>query len=143
MKIPIIILFAVINLYGVYLYYSFDFKNNDYRQVIKTLDKNDTDGSKIFVYPHYYGWIINYYKKQEKLNIPDVSETRYGWGELQDSLNTYKPDKFWLVLDYGSQDTITYNDKLNSLTQNYSIIFRDSFPTVPFQAKIYRFEKKN
>ena len=142
-KIPIIILFAVINLYGVYLYYNFDFKNNDYRQVIKTLDKNDTDGSKIFVYPHYYGWIINYYKKQEKLNIPDVSETRYGWGELQDSLNTYKPDKFWLVLDYGSQDTITYNDKLNSLTQSYNIILRDSFPTVPFQAKIYRFEKKN
>ena len=142
-QLPVIILFAMINLYGVYLYYNFDFKNNDYRQVIKTLDKNDTDGSKIFVYPHYYGWIINYYKEQEHLKIPDVSETRYGWGELKDSLNTYKPDKFWLVLDYGAQDTVTYKDKLNSLKQGYTITFLDSFPTVPFQAKVYRLEKNN
>lgn len=143
LRYTVVLLFAMINLYGLYLYYCFDFKNNDYRQVIKTLDTNNTVGSRIFVYPHYYGWIINYYKEQENLKIPDVSETKYGWGDLQDSLNTYKPDKFWLVLDYGAQDTMTYKDKLNSLSQNYNISFLDSFTTVPFQVKVYRFEKNN
>lgn len=142
-KIAIVVLFAAVNIYGDALYYSFEFKNNDYRQVIKTLESKHQDNEKIFVYPHYYGWIIDYYKKEDDLKIPKPVDTRYGWNQMQDSIHTQKPAKFWLVLDYGAQDTATFKDKLNILEYDYNISFRDSFPTVPFLVKVYRFEKKN
>ncbi len=141
-QIALIILFAGVNIYGDGLYFKFDFKNNDYRQVIKSLELNNQDREKIFVYPHYYGWIIDYYNKTDKLNLPNAEDIRYGWGQMEDSLKAQDPVKFWLVLDYGAQDTATFKDKLNMISNDYNITFRDSFPTVPFIAKVYRFEKK-
>lgn len=138
----IISIFMLVNIYGDFLYYKSNFKNNDYRLVIKTLESNSSGDEEIFVYPHYYGWIINYYKKQDDLSISKTSDVKYGWWELQDSITTHKPEKFWMVFDYGSEDTITYTDKLNWLNNDYNITFRDSFPTVPFLVKTYRFEKK-
>jgi uncharacterized membrane protein len=138
----VILIFMLVNIFGDFLYYKFDFKNNDYRQVVISLEANSREDEEIFVYPHYYGWIINYYKKQDGLTIPKTSDVKYGWWELQDSITTHKPEKFWMVFDYGSEDTATYKDKLNWLNNEYNITFRDSFPTVPFLVKIYRFEKK-
>ncbi len=140
--VSIISIFMLVNIYGDLLYYKNDFKNNDYRQVINSLEANSRGDEEIFVYPHYYGWIINYYKKQDGLAITKTSDVKYGWWELQDSITTHKPQIFWMVFDYGSEDTATYMDKLNWLNNDYNITFRDSFLTVPFSAKIYRFEKR-
>jgi hypothetical protein len=142
-QIIVIVVFMIVNIYGDFLYFSFDFKNNNYREVIRTLDSKNSGDEKIFVYPHYYGWIIDYYKKQDELTIPKTADVRYGWWELQDSITTHKPEKFWMVFDYGAEDTVTFQDKLNWLTNDYNITFRDNFPTVPFEVKIYKLEMKN
>lgn len=141
-RIVLLSLFAAVNIYGVVLYYGFDFKNNDYRQVINAFERYNSDNDKLFVYPHYYGWILEYYKKQDNLKIPEPEFIRYGWNEIQDSIKTQNLAKFWLVLDYGAQDTLTFKDKMNLLAGDYNIVFKDSFPTVPFPAKLYKLEKK-
>ncbi len=142
LQIIIILVFMLVNIYGDYLYYEFDFKNNNYREVIYYLDSNSTGEEKLFVYPHYYGWIIDYYSEQENLNIPKSVDVRYGWGEYLDSINTYRPQKIWMVFDYGAEDTSTYNEKLNWLNNDYEITPKNSFRTVPFEVTVFELEKK-
>lgn len=141
-QVAVISVFMIVNIFGDYLYYKLDFKNNNYRQVIQSLNSHSTGDEKIFVYPHYYGWIIDYYKKQNGLIIPKTADVRYGWWELQDSITTHKPGKLWMVFDYGAEDTATYKDKLNWLIEKYNITFADSFQTVPFTVKAYKLEMK-
>jgi uncharacterized membrane protein len=141
-QIGVIAVFIIVNIYGDYLYFNFDFKNNNYREVIRTLDSNNRGDEKLFVYPHYYGWIIDYYSDHDKLQIPKSIDVRYGWGEYQDSIITHKPERLWMVFDYGAEDTATYKDKLNWLAEKYNITFADSFQTVPFEVKVYKFEIK-
>jgi mannosyltransferase len=138
----VIVIFAAVNIYGDYLYFKLDFKNNDYREVIKYLDSNSSGDEKLFVYPHYYGWIIDYYSKQDMLKIPKSADVRYGWGEYQDSIITHKPEKLWMVFDYGAEDTVSFQDKLNWLTYDYEITRKDSFQTVPFNVKVYKLKMK-
>ncbi len=123
LTVSIILIFMLVNIYGDLFVLQIDFKNNDYRQVVNSLEANSRGDEEIFVYPHYYGWIINYYKKQDELTIPKTSDVKYGWWELQDSIATHKPEKFWMVFDYGSEDTATYKDKLNWLNNDYNIYF--------------------
>lgn len=141
-QISVIVVFMIANIYGDFLYYSYDFKNNNYKEVIHTLNSNNRGEEKIFVYPHYYGWIIDYYGKQNELAIPKTADVKYGWWELQDSITAHKPESFWMVFDYGAEDTATYKEKLKWLTNDYNITFRDSFSTVPFEVKVYKLEMK-
>ena len=138
----LVILFASVNIFGMYLHYNFDFKNDDYRGLIKTLDSNYKEGERIYVEPHYNGWIINYTKKHENLRIPNVVDNRYGWDQLMDSLNTQKPAEFWIVMDYSSVDTSKYPIYISDLKALYLQTYFESFKTYPVRVDLYRFKMK-
>ncbi|MEO8512837.1 MAG: glycosyltransferase family 39 protein [Ignavibacteria bacterium] len=129
-----------INVYGMNIHYSFNFKNDDYRELIGQINKDYQAGDKIYVEPHYYGWAIDYYKKQESLQIPKTAFVRYGWGEILDSISTQKPQRFWIVLDYGVTDTSQYSSYINGLTQKYSLDYIMTYPLAPEKVELYRFK---
>ncbi len=140
--VTIIILYASVNIFGVWLYFTSDFKNDDYRALITTLNANYSEGERIYVEPHYNGWSINYYKKQENLKIPNIVDNRYGWDNLMDSLNTQKPKQFWLIMDYGSVDTTKYPIYLSDMKALYEQTYFQSFPDYPVRVDLYRFSLK-
>ena len=140
--VTILILFAAVNLYGVGLHYSFNFKNDDYRGLIETLKTNYTEGERLYVEPHYNGWIINYTNKQEGLKIPNAVDNRYGWDVLMDSLNMQKPKQFWVVMDYSSVDTTKYSIYISDLKALYEQTYFQSFPDYPVRVELYRFKVK-
>lgn len=118
--ITLILVFSCINLFGISLHYKFDFKNDDYRQIIKDINSNYKDGEKIYVFPHYCGWIIDYTRKQENLKIPKFVNHQYGWDVLQDSLKTQNPSSFWLVMDYCDVDTTEFHNYVSWIKGNYT-----------------------
>ncbi len=134
-------LFLIINIFGVYLYYHNDSKNNDYRPVIKTLSVNPVQ-SEIYVYPHYYGWIIDYYRQQNKLNIPQPKD--YGWEitMLQDTISVQKPEQFRLIMDYHSMDSTKYDEYLIPILNNYRKTSTSTYKIEPNTVKLFEFERK-
>ncbi len=129
-----------INIYGMNIHYSFNFKNDDYRELIGQIDRDYKDGDKIYVEPHYYGWAIDYYKKQESLQIPKTAFVRYGWNEILDSLSIQKPQRFWIVLDYGVTDTTQYHSYINDLTLKYKLDYKMTYYLAPEKVELYRFK---
>jgi uncharacterized membrane protein len=142
LQLVVVLVFLCINLFGDYLYYRSDFKNNDYRQILSTLQKEPDGKKNIYVYPHYYAWGIDYYIKQDGLTIPFTE--KYGWEfeSMHRQIIVTKPDKFYFVLDFGSNNTATYGEKINVLKRNYDITFQQVYNTVPFNTKLFRFERK-
>jgi uncharacterized membrane protein len=140
-RVIILVVFMITNLYGDYLYYKYDFKNNDYRELIRILNRGDTKQDNIFVYPHYFGWIINYYRIENNLNYP--APFNYGWefSMLLDSVKVEKPENLWLVMDYHSADQPTYTEKLNSLEKFYKISYVQKFKVEPDTVALYKLEK--
>lgn len=134
-------LFLIINISGVYLYYHNDSKNNDYRPVIKTLSANPLQ-SEIYVYPHYFGWIIDYYRQQNKLNIPPPTD--YGWEitMLQDTISARKPEQFRLIMDFHSMDSTKYDEYLTPILNNYRKTSTSTYKIEPNTVKLFEFEKK-
>ena len=142
MQLSLIMAFLCINLFGDYMYYHTDYKNNDYRQIMRKIETESKNKESVYVYPHYYAWGIDYSVKQGDFVIP-LTEN-YGWefDSLYSSLKRKNAEKFWFVLDYAFGDTSSYGDKLNMLKANYLITLQQTYLTVPFHAVLYRFEKK-
>ncbi len=137
-----LIIFMGINVYGVTIHYSFNFKNDDYRELIGQLSSETRSSDRIYVEPHYYGWAIDYYKKQESLKIPNTVYIRYGWNEIMDSISVQKPERFWLVLDYGVPDTSQYHSYINDLNTKFNQELKITFPVTPEKVELYRFINK-
>lgn len=137
----LIIFFAAVNLFGVYLNYKYDFKNNDYRQIIQDINANFKEGERIYVYPHYCGWIIDYTRKQEHLKIPNFVDHRYDWDVLLDSLKTQNPPQFWLVMDYSAVDTSRYKQEIDDLENKYQQIFLNYYSISPARVEVYEFRR--
>jgi hypothetical protein len=110
---------------------------------MSTIQSESSGNDKIYVYPHYYSWGVDYYVKQKKYQIP-LTEN-YGWefDSLYGHIKKTNPQKFWFVLDYSSNDTATYGEKVNALKSEYNVIFKRVYHTVPFNAKLFMFNKKN
>lgn len=138
----VIIMIAVINIYGITVQNSFNFKNDDYRGIIKSIETRGTENERIYVEPHYNGWVIDYYRKQENLKLPPNTYIRYGWGEISDSLNTQSPASFWLILDYSAVDTSRYTDYINSVFEKgYVIDSKETYNLAPTKVELFRFRK--
>ena len=108
-------IFIIINLYGVYLYFDNDSKNNDYRKIMEYISSSNDPNDKTFVYPFYYGWVLDYYK--EIAEYPKINHQDYGWEfhGIIDSVKSQNIGKFWFILDYHSYDTASYKEKINLL----------------------------
>jgi uncharacterized membrane protein len=145
---PIIGCIILINIFGVDLHYSFKFKNDDYRPLINQINSEYKAGDRIYVEPHYYGWLIDYYakhpveKKDDGREIPRTAYIRYGWNEVIDSINFQRPDRFWIVLDYSALDTSKYTTYLTDLNTNFNKEFYRAYYTAPLRIDLYRFSQK-
>lgn len=139
----LIMIISVINCLGIYWHFRNDFKNDDYRQIIKQITAEYSDGDKIYVQPHYNGWIIDYTRKQEKLRIPEFVDHRYGWDVLMDSVRTQNPSRFWLVMDYSDVDTSKYPEYLGEMKSSYIQSFYKNYPMAPARVELYRFDRPN
>lgn len=140
---PLIVLLMAVNVYGIGIHFSFKFKNDDYRELIDKINSEYKQGDRIYVEPHFNGWVINYYKKQNSLNITDPVKIKYGWNELQDSLSAQKPERFWLVMDYSAVDTSEYTSKIGSITKKYKLEERMTYYLAPAKVELYRFSNYN
>lgn len=139
--IVILILFMLVNIYGINTHFRFNFKNDDYRALISDVESKFKPGERIYVEPHYNGWVIDYYKKQEKLNLPGPAYVRYGWGEVMDSINVQKPESFWVVLDYSAVDTSRYSSYRSELNSKFREVYRNTYFLAPAKVELYRFTR--
>lgn len=133
---------TAINIYGVGIHFSSDFKNDDYRPLIKLLEEKYKEGDRIYAEPHYNGWVIDYYKKQEGLKIPNTVFIRYGWNEILDSINVQKPERFWVVFDYSSVDTSKYSRYKIDLSERFDNDFTKTFSLAPSRVELFRYSIK-
>jgi len=134
-------LLIAVNIYGVTIHYSFGFKNDDYRSLIQKINIEYKPGDRIYVEPHFNGWVINYYKKQENLQLQNPVYVRYGWNEVLDSISTQKPERFWVVLDYSAVDTSQYHNYIDSLRKMYKMNERTTYFLAPTKVELYNFSK--
>ena len=138
----IIFCIALVNVYGVDIHFRSDFKNDDYRPLIKFINDNYTEWERIYAEPHYNGWVIDYYKKQENLKIPNTAFIRYGWNEILDSINVQKPERFWVVFDYSSVDTTKYSKYKSDLSFRFENEMTKTFFLAPSKVELFRYSKK-
>lgn len=131
-----------VNIYGINIHFSFKFKNDDYGDLIGKINSEYLPGDRIYVEPHYNGWTINYYKKQNELKMPDPVYIRYGWQEIMDSVNIQNPPRIWLVMDYSAVDTTKYAEKITTLKQNYNILDRTTYYLAPSKVELYKLIRK-
>jgi len=134
-------LLIAVNIYGVTIHYSFEFKNDDYRSLIHKVNTEFITGDRIYVEPHFNGWVINYYRKQENLQLPNPVYVRYGWNEVLDSISTQKPKRFWVVLDYSAVDTSQYHNYIDGLRKTYKMNERTTYFLAPTKVELYNFSK--
>lgn len=137
----IVALLIAVNIYGVTIHYSFGFKNDDYRSLITKINTEFITGDRIYVEPHFNGWVINYYRKQENLNLPNPVYVRYGWNEVMDSISTQNPNRFWVVLDYSAVDTSQYHIYIDGLKKTYRMNERTTYYLAPTKVELYNFSK--
>lgn len=137
--IALLIIFTAINIYGIKTHFNFNFKNDDYRALISDIEAKFTPGERIYVEPHYNGWVIDYYKKQDHLKLPGPAFVRYGWGEIMDSINVQKPESFWVVLDYSAVDTSKYSTYRSELNSRFKEVYKNTFHLFPAKVELYRF----
>ncbi|HJY62970.1 MAG TPA: hypothetical protein VJ455_02360 [Ignavibacteria bacterium] len=140
--VPILLILMLINIFGLTVQYSFDFKNDDYRPLIKQIESDYETGDRIYVEPHYMGWSIDYYKKQWDLKLPNPAYIRYGWNEILDSIKVQKPERFWVVLDYSAVDTINYAGYINGLKKEFREEEKNTYYLAPTKVELYSFRKK-
>ncbi len=145
---PVIACIVLINIFGLDLHYSFKFKNDDYRTLIDQINSEYKAGDRIYVEPHYYGWLIDFYSKHPAGNqhydfkIPKTVNIRYGWNEVMDSIIVQKPERFWIVFDYSAVDTSKYSAYLEVLNKNFKKDYYMSYYTAPVRIDLYRYKFK-
>jgi len=140
--IVILIMFMLVNIYGIRTHFNFNFKNDDYRALISDVESKFTPGERIYVEPHYNGWVIDYYKKQDHLNLPGPAFVRYGWGEVMDSISVQKPESFWVVLDYSAVDTSKYASYRSELNSKFKEVYKNTYFLFPSKVELFRFKVK-
>lgn len=142
LRISFVCIFLLINLYGIYLYFENNSKNNDYREVMEYIGNSKDANNKIFVYPFYYGWVLDYYKVIGE--YPQINHQDYGWEfhGIIDSVKSQNIGKFWFILDYHSFDTATYKEKLNLLMENENLKKERTFFIQPQKVELYSVSKK-
>ncbi|MBK8551775.1 MAG: hypothetical protein IPL53_12210 [Ignavibacteria bacterium] len=131
------------SIYGTYLNYNNNFKNNDYRKVISYIENNFNPGDGIIVEPHFMGWSINYHLKHSNSNLkePDI----LGW-DLNMQLNSLKEktdlNKLWFVLDYSALGQNNY-DSLPALMSElgYKRENEKSFYIIPAKVNVEYYVK--
>jgi len=138
----LLFVYFTINVYGITIHYSFKFKNDDYRRLIEQINTYYKVGDRIYVEPHYNGWVIDYYKKQDNLQIPNAAFVRYGWNEVLDSINIQKPSRFWVVMDYSSVDTSKYSEYIRDLGLKYDQEYNMTYYLAPQKVELYRFAQR-
>ena len=138
----LLFVYFTINVYGITIHYSFKFKNDDYRRLIEQISTEYKAGDRIYVEPHYNGWVIDYYKKQGNLQIPKAAFVRYGWNEVLDSINIQKPSRFWVVIDYSSVDTSKYSEYIRDLGLKYDREYNMTYYLAPQKVELYRFAQR-
>lgn len=137
-RYAIIITFILINIVGLIIYYGNSSKNNDYRNIIRDIS-GEVEENELYVYPHYFGWIMEYYYTDQ---IP--YPTYYGWEfpMLVDTVNVHKPKYFWLVMDNHSMDSSSYGEYIRPFINEYDIARETVYLIEPNTVKLYRFERK-
>lgn len=131
--------------YGIYNNFSYNYKNNDYREVISYIESEFKNGDEIIAEPHYMGWFINYHinHNDSRLKNPSV----LGWNlDMQiDSLaHNSGITNLWLILDYSSLEKENYDYHTELLySLGYKIINSKSFFVRPAKVKVEYYVKKN
>jgi hypothetical protein len=138
LAIPVFLVLTAINIFGLSVQYRFDFKNDDYRSLIKHIESEYEAGDRLYVEPHYMGWSIDYYKKQWNLKLPNPVHIRYGWNEILDSINVQKPKRFWIVMDYSAVDTARYTEYINGLKNDFRIEEKNIYDLAPAKVELYK-----
>ncbi|MBN8585702.1 MAG: glycosyltransferase family 39 protein [Ignavibacteria bacterium] len=139
----LLLIYLSVNIYGITIHFSFKFKNDDYRRLIEQIQTDHKAGDRIYVEPHYNGWVIDYYKKQDNLQIPNAAFVRYGWNEVLDSIKIQIPPRFWVIMDYSSVDTTKYAKYIRSLSEKYSKDFNMTYYLAPQKVELYRFSQRS
>lgn len=140
----IILLLIGSSLYGVFLHYDNDFKNNDYRRIIKYIEKSYKPGEEIVVEPHYMGWMIEYENKQGHTKLPIPTIMGYTIASVRDSITNRSDEltSLWVVLDYSSIDKAGYEDFVDFMkTTGFELIQQKSFYLIPDKVRAMYFRK--
>lgn len=135
------VIFGLINIFGLYMYFKNDYKNNDYRKILTVMNNDIKQGEKIFAEPHYMGWIVDYYSTHGYNKVQKTEN--YGWGiyMMMDTIKSQHPLNFYLIIDYSSLDTAGYQGAINFLTNHYKLGYLKRFSIIPREVDLYRFEK--
>lgn len=144
MTYTIILLLIGSSLYGIFLHYNNDFKNNDYRRVINYIEKSYRPGEEIVVEPHYMGWMIEYANKQGETKLPVPTIMGYTIATLRDSIvnRADNMNNLWVVLDYSSVDKTGYDDFVDFMkSEGFEIIQQKSFYLIPDKVRAMYFRK--
>jgi uncharacterized membrane protein len=139
-KVSIFLLFFVSNIYGDWLYFKKDFKNNDYRQVVADIRADSKPGDRIFVYPFYYRWNLEYYQKHG--GLPEIFDYGYEYTRLREELSTHKKGDVFFILDYSFPDTTGHAEKLKDLQKDYEIILSKLHKGIPDRIEIYKLKPR-
>jgi hypothetical protein len=102
------------------------------------ISNSNASEDKVFVYPFYYGWILDYYKEigeYSKINHQD-----YGWEfhGIMDSVKSQHAEKFWFIIDYHSFDTSSYTNKLQELEKSNNLELKQTFYIQPEKVVLYK-----
>ena len=139
-RFTVFILFFSMNIYGDWLYFKKDFKNNDYRQVVADIRAESKPGDRIFVYPFYYRWILEYYQKHG--GLPEIFDYGYQYERLQEELKTNKKGEAFFLLDYSFPETAGYNEKLIDVQKDYDVIYSKRYEVIPNRIEMYKLKGK-
>ncbi|MCX7878187.1 MAG: glycosyltransferase family 39 protein [Ignavibacteria bacterium] len=134
-------LLLVINIFGMKIYFSFDFKNNDYRALVNDIQREYQSGDRIYTEPHYYAWIADYYFSHNGSGIKTVN-IKYGFKELMDSLNIQNPDRAWFILDYSVSDTTSYMEYKRKISEKYVFQLNKTYNLAPSKAELFLLKRK-
>jgi hypothetical protein len=132
-----------VSLTGMIFNYSYDFKNNDYRELTSYLNSNAQDDELISVEPHYMGWHILHYAKTNNVKFSEPVTLGWDINMMIDSIRIKKDiQKIWIVLDYSSLDTNRYSS-LRSEMKNIGFELKDYriFKQIPAKVELFKFER--
>lgn len=133
--------FLLLNLAGLGLYFGTDHKLNDYRGVLEALEGENGTREPLYVYPHYYGWILDYYGRRGSYR--GRPRENYGWtiDMLERKIRKDRPEAFWLVLDEHAEDSGHFREYLERLPGPYRIEERRFFPSLPDTVGLYKLKR--
>jgi mannosyltransferase len=140
----IVIILIASSLYGIFLNYDNDFKNNDYRRIMDYIEKTYQPGEQIVVEPHYMGWMIEYANKQGETQLPVPKIMGYTIDAVKDSIKNDADSlgNLWVVLDYSAVDDNGYDEFTNFMNeQGFELDGQKTFYLIPDKTMVMYFRK--